>query len=372
MSDRHPELTDTYFKNTRRIVQEHDESIVEYAVFMRRPVTYAGKLAVDWLLAIAAERGEKIEVDQPHIEGAWVGSGEPLCYLRGPLSALVDTVTTFLQRIGSACVAAYNAYNMCVELPEVAFLAMDARHCAGSEMAELMAYGASVGSNKAKAKFAAVGFIGSSTDATSHFFGEASGVGTMPHALVGYAGSTLRAAELFHETMPETPLTVLVDYFGQEITDSLEVARRFADLAAEGRLALRLDTHGGRFIEGLDTPESYAVLDRHVAFATRGYRTDSELKHLMGTGVSAAAVWYLRETLDANGFDKVKIVASSGFGPDKCRMFAFAKAPVDSIGTGSYLPQIWSETYATADIISYDGKPSVKAGREFLLRKPIS
>ena len=95
MSDRHPELTDTYFKNTRRIVQEHDESIVEYAVFMRRPVTYAGKLAVDWLLAIAAERGEKIEVDQPHIEGAWVGSGEPLCYLRGPLSALVDTETIF-------------------------------------------------------------------------------------------------------------------------------------------------------------------------------------------------------------------------------------------------------------------------------------
>jgi nicotinate phosphoribosyltransferase len=89
----------------------------------------------------------------------------------------------------------------------------------------------------------------------------------------------------------------------------------------------------------------------------------------MGTGVSVAAVWYLRETLDSNGFDKVRIVASSGFGPDKCRMFSFAKAPVDLIGTGSYLPQIWSETYATADIISYDGKPCVKSGREFLLRK---
>ena len=75
------------------------------------------------------------------------------------------------------------------------------------------------------------------------------------------------------------------------------------------------------------------------------------------------------ETLDANGFDKVRIVASSGFGPDKCRMFSFAKAPVDVIGTGSFLPQIWSETYATADIISYNGNPCVKSGREFLLRK---
>ena len=37
---------------------------------------------------------------------------------------------------------------MCMELPKVAFIAMDARHCAGSEMAELMAYGASVGAAK--------------------------------------------------------------------------------------------------------------------------------------------------------------------------------------------------------------------------------
>ena len=40
------------------------------------------------------------------------------------------------------------------------------------------------------------------------------------------------------------------------------------------------------------------------------------------------------------------------------------------IGTGSYLPEKWTETYATADIIQYDGVPRVKLGREFLLRKP--
>ena len=364
-----PGLTDTYFRNTRRIVQENGDCEVEYAVFMRRPVTYAGRLAIGWLKEMAAHRGVEVAVEEPHVDGAWVGSGEVLCYIRGPFATLVDLETIFLQRLGGSCVAAYNAYNMCVELPGVAFLAMDARHCAGSEMAELMAYGASVGSKKAKAKAGAIGFIGSSTDATALFFGQERGVGTMPHALVGYAGSTLRAAQMFHESVPDAPLTVLVDYFGREITDSLEVANHFPELAAQGRLAFRLDTHGGRFSEGLDTPQSYAVLDRHVPYATRGYRTDSELKHLMGTGVSVASVWHLRETLDANGFDKVRIVASSGFGPDKCRMFSFAKAPVDVIGTGSFLPQIWSETYATADIISYDGKPCVKSGREFLLRK---
>jgi len=48
---------------------------------------------------------------------------------------------------------------------------------------------------------------------------------------------------------------------------------------------------------------------------------------------------------------------------------AIAGAPIDVVGTGSYLPEVWSETYATADIIAYDGVPMVKAGREFLLRK---
>ena len=36
---------------------------------------------------------------------------------------------------------------------------------------------------------------------------------------------------------------------------------------------------------------------------------------------------------------------------------------------GSYLPENWRETYATADIVEYDGEKRVKVGREFLLRK---
>ena len=366
--ERQPGLTDTYFKKTREIILKTGDVTVTYAVFMRRPVTYAGGLAVRWLKAMAKHRKVEIIVQENHPEGAWIGAGEPICYISGLFSALVDLETIFLQKLGSACVAAYNAYNMCIELPEVRFLAMDARHCAGSEMAEIMAYGASIGSNKAQKKVAAIGFIGSSTDATAHFFGQTQGMGTMPHALIGYAGSTIKAAEAFSKIFPNQPMTVLVDYFGKEITDSLEVARNFPELIKSGSLSLRIDTHGGRFVEGLDTQKSYAVLERNVPSAVRGYRTESELRDLIGTGVSAASIWHLRENLDKNGFQKVKITASSGFDPDKCRVFSFAKTPVDTIGTGSYLPKIWSETYATADIISYDGKEKVKVGREFLLK----
>jgi nicotinate phosphoribosyltransferase len=360
--------TDSYFNRTRRIVAKFGDKRVTYAVFMRRPVVAAPRLMAEWLENAATARKTTFDIELMFEEGAWVGAGEPLVYITGSLMHLSDLETILLQKIGPASVAAHNAYQMCLALPEVAFLAMEARHCAGAEMQDMMAYAASVGSEAAKRE-GAKGFIGNANDGTAHWFGAQRGLGTMPHSLIGYAGSTLRAAEMFHETFPDEPMTVLVDYFGHEVTDGLAVCARFADMAESGRLSFRLDTHGGRFMEGLDPAESYAVLERHAPGAIRRYRSDTELRFLGGTGVSAAAIWRFREALDAAGYRRVRIVASSGFGVDKCRVMADAKAPIDVVGTGSYIPDAWHETYATADIVEYDGTPLVKLGREFLLRR---
>ena len=360
--------TDSYFLKTKAIVERFGDRQATYAVFMRRPVVSTPRPAIRFLETAAAARGTRFEIDLAYPEGVLVGAGEPILYVTGPLAHLVDLETVLLQKLGPACVAAYNAYAMCAELPGVAFLAMDARHCAGPGMADVMAYAASVGSETARREVAAIGFVGCAADATAHYFGQEKGAGTMPHALIGYAGSTVRAAEMFRDTFPDEPLTVLIDYFGHETTDAAAVGQRFAELAAEGRLSVRIDTPGGRYCEGLDLARSYEVLERHAPQSIRGYRTEEELRYLVGTGVSAAAIWHLRQALDETGLRSVKIVGSSGFGPAKCRIMAIAKAPLDVIGTGSFLPELWSETYATADIIAYDGKPMVKAGREFLLR----
>jgi nicotinate phosphoribosyltransferase len=360
--------TDSYFLKTKAIVERFGDRTASYAIFMRRPVVCAPRFAVEFLERMAAARGTNFTIELNHPEAAWVGAGEPLLYVSGPLYHLVDLETVLLQKIGPACVAAYNASAMCADLPKVAFLAMDARHCAGAEMAEMMAYAAAVGSAHARRVADAVGFVGCAAAATAAYFGRDGGLGTMPHALIGYAGSTVRAAEMFHATFPDEPLTVLVDYFGQETSDAVAVCRRFPELAGAGKLAFRMDTPGGRYCEGLDLAGSYEVLERNAPQSIRGYRTEAELRYLVGTGVSAAALWRMREALNDSGFTAARIVASSGFGPEKCRMMAAASAPIDVIGTGSYLPELWSETYATADIIAYDGIPMVKAGREFLLR----
>jgi len=361
--------TDSYFLKTKAIVEKFGDRRATYAVFMRRPVISTPRLAIEFLETMAAARGVKFEIELNHPEATLVGAGQPILYVTGPLRHLVDLETLMLQKLGPACVAAYNASAMCADLPKVAFLAMDARHCAGAEMAEMMAYAAAVGSAHAKKAAGAVGFVGCAADATASYFGQRKGIGTMPHALIGYAGSTLRAAEMFRETFPDESLTVLVDYFGRETSDAIEVCRRFPDLAASGNLAFRMDTPGGRYCEGLDLGSSYAILERHAPQSIRGYRTETELRDLVGTGVTAAALWQMRLKLNEAGFPKARIVASSGFGPEKCRMMAAASAPIDAIGTGSYLPEAWRETYATADIIAFDGKPMVKVGREFLLRK---
>ena len=360
--------TDNYFLKTKKIVEGNGDIQVVYAVFLRRPGIVAVNLAIDWLNEIAKKRKFKIKIIRPIKEGEWFGAGDPILFIKGPFSKLADLETLYLQKIGPTCIAAANAFQMCFDLPKTSFIAMDARHCSGEQMSTMMAYGASVGSKSAQKK-SAKGFIGTSIQNCSHFFNTKSAIGTMPHALVGYAGSTLNAVKLFHDKFPNEDIVILPDYFGKEISDTLEVCEHFSELANKGKILVRLDTPNGRFIEGLNTSSSYEILDKNVPKAIKEYRSDEELKYLVGPGVSAAAVWHLRTMLDKYKLKKVKIIGSSGFNNDKCKAFAKSKAPLDLIGTGSYLPEKWSETYATADIVQYGKQKRVKVSREYLLKK---
>src|ERR1700726_437875 len=163
--------TDSYFLKSKAIVGQFGDRQVTYAVFMRRPVISAPRFAIAFLEGMAAKRGTRFEIELNHPEAAWAAAGEPIMYVPGSLYHLVDLETVLLQKLGPACVAANNASAMCADLPKVAFLAMDARHCAGAGMAEMMAYAASVGSAHAQREVGAIGFIGNATAETAHWFG---------------------------------------------------------------------------------------------------------------------------------------------------------------------------------------------------------
>ena len=383
--------TDKYFTKSRQIIEKFGDRAVTYGVFMRRGVICAVNPAIDVLRTHYADRTPALKITRLYEEGAFVPDQKPLFTYTGSFAALVELETLILQRVGMPCVAAYNAYKMAMNLKKTVFIDMHARHATGDDMSLLAAYGASVGSRMAKLA-GAVGFTGSSQDLTAHFYGAERAVGTMPHAIVGYAGSTLRAAQMYVETHPKDDLTVLIDYFGREYTDAIEVCRWWTndvlpkDPSGSRRLGLRIDTHGERYAEGLDyeksveivvdwlhVPNEYEAV-RHVmgeeAFDADSLNIvkDKVRRVLFGTGVSVAAVIQLRQTLDRNGFDAAKIVASSGFNLFKCKMFANSRAPVDVVGTGSFLPDNLADTYATADVFLYDGRPGIKLGREKLFQ----
>jgi nicotinate phosphoribosyltransferase len=382
------EQTDKYFTNTSRIVAAHGDAEVTFAVFMRRRVV----AALEPVIRLVNHFVPDAKIERFVEEGQVVPSEQKLMEITGSMQRLSEIETLLLQKTGFPCVAATNAYEMCLAIPTAGFMDMHARHGSGAEMNILAAYGAKVGSEAARASDPRVkGFVGSSQNLTAAFFGADQGMGTMPHALVGYTnGDVLAALKLFHETLPEAKsLIALIDYTGEEITDSLRCAKWFFDeakLDQQGKtFGIRLDTHGGRFAEGLDYEKSVDVVgewlkmkgEYSIVEAVLGGRTvqldpgnilvDKVRRILFGKGVSVAAIIHARRALDAAGYKSAIVVGSSGFDPQKCQIMGAAKAPIDMVGSGSFLPATLSETYATADIIRYNGVPRVKTGREFLL-----
>ena len=182
------------------------------------------------------------------------------------------------------------------------------------------------------------GAIGVSTDAQASWWG-GTGIGTVPHGLIAaYGGNTVLAATKFAESASDdVNVVVLVDFENDSVKTALEVARAMGD-----RLwGVRLDT-------------SRTLVDRSLW---------NEMGDYDPRGVNERLVRKVRDALDENGFERVKIVVSGGFDVDRIRDFEAKNVPVDSYGVGSSL--IRGDNDFTADIVLTDGLPSAKVGRTY-------
>jgi nicotinate phosphoribosyltransferase len=101
-----------------------------------------------------------------------------------------------------------------------------------------------------------------------------------------------------------------------------------------------------------------------VRLDTSGQLVDRSLWGEMGDfdprGVNERLVRKVRDALDRDGFEHVKIVVSGGFTAERIAAFEERGVPVDSYGVGSAL--IRGENDFTADIVMTDGRPSAKVG----------
>ena len=180
--------------------------------------------------------------------------------------------------------------------------------------------------------------IGVTTDEQASWWG-GRGIGTVPHSLIAsYGGNTVLAATKFAEwASDDVNITVLVDFENNSVQTALDVARTLGPKL----WGVRLDT-------------SEMLVDRSLW---------EELGDFKPTGVNERLVRKVRDALDNDGFEHVKIVVSGGFTIDKILEFEEKGVPVDAYGVGSSL--IRGSNDFTADIVLTDGRPSAKVGRKY-------
>ena len=67
--------TDHYFKKTKKIILDNKDVTVTYAIFMRRPVLFCPRLAIDWLKKVekALRRITEDSYDECEDCGALIG-----------------------------------------------------------------------------------------------------------------------------------------------------------------------------------------------------------------------------------------------------------------------------------------------------------
>ena len=160
----------------------------------------------------------------------------------------------------------------------------------------------------------------------------------MPHALIQMCnGDILKACELYLKTFPEEKVTALIDYHNNVVEDSLKVARKLK----RNLNAVRVDT-------------SKALIDH--------YFDDKDTSGFDPHGVCKELIFALREALNKEGFDYVKIIVSSGFDIEKIKDFEEHNTPVDIYGVGTSLLDI--NIGFTGDLVSLNGVPQAKEGRK--------
>lgn len=319
--------TANYFVKTMQIAQKHFPKLkVTMQFFQRRDnVMVAGIDESIALLQTFAKNPHNLHIEALH-DGDIVSANEPVLKISGVyqdfgyLESLIDGILTRRSNVAAntrdVVEAAYPT-----EVFSMADRQDDYLTQAGDGYASYLA-----------------GIRKFSTDAQGVFV-DIKGMGTMPHALIAMAGGDLvKACELYHATFPNEKISALVDYTNDCVNESLKVARHFGDKLG----AVRLDT-------------SLSLLDN--------YFVRNNMNDLKYKGVSAELVFAVRKALDAEGFNKVRIVVSSSFSPAKIAEFKRLNVPVDLYGVGSYIVNTKTIGF-TGDVVVVNDRPEAKVGRK--------
>jgi nicotinate phosphoribosyltransferase len=323
--------TDAYFNHARAtLLEDGRQPRVVMQVFQKRDAFLGGIDEAIAILKLCSEDWDDLAVHALY-DGDRVEPYETVMTVEGDYTSFAHLETLYLGVLARRTLITTNVVRVLEAANGKPIIFMPARHD-HHRVQTGDGYAAHVAGQVVGAP------IGVTSDAQASWWG-GKGVGTVPHALISaYGGNTVLAATKFAEWAPDDlNVVVLVDFENDSVATSLEVAR-----ALGPRLwGVRLDT-------------SEALVDRSLW---------DELGDFKPTGVNERLVRKVRDALDRDGFERVKIVVSGGFTVEKISEFEERGVPVDSYGVGSSL--IRGSNDFTADVVLTDGRPSAKAGRRF-------
>lgn len=334
------EIADEYFNNCRKIAERESwlmQRKVRYQVFDRHDgIVMGADRAVNF---IRENTYGPIKITGIK-DGDKFSSGEPVLTVEGLFRELVNLETT---ELGFLCYsgAATEMAKLVKTAQGVPVIDMSARHYP-YQMIEEISAAAYWGGSKGTSTPAGHDYVQSWYNPGDEFRLYAS----LPHAMAAVVAEiaekkdlypSVVASQLLQKHLPDKPITVLVDYEGQE----LDVAEQAFEVFGDQLFAVRLDTHGERNMQGTFNPDRDREAYNFVNDATDG-RLDMLLesfpeKYFWGNGVTVEAVFKMRRFLDDIGAKHVRIVVSSGFNAKKIEAFQKASAPMDFIGSGSWV-----------------------------------
>ncbi len=366
------DLSDEYFNRSYTTVAgtDYDHRLVGYGIFARE----AGRLCgVQDVLEMIRRRCPGPVTVRGRADGYVYGSGEIVLTIEGPFGQLVTLETQYLGML-SLSAAAWNMGRIVEAAGGIPVIDMSARHYP-PELIPRIAMAAAVGGaggTSTRAGYAEVQArygvgkekirIGDESPRDFKLYG------SIPHALNAvHEGNSIESAYAYHQRCSEVPLTVLIDFEGRERDICSQAVSRFGrDLHA-----VRLDTAANRIHQGghekptrtLEMRILSQVTDRPAAMAALE-------RYGFGPGVTIEMVYAIRDLLDSLGAKSTRILVSSGFDLEKVQAFVACKAPMDAIGTGSWV----DFAMFTSDILRvYEQDqwvPRCKAGRAEELHEP--
>jgi len=323
--------TDAYFNHARStLLEDRRRPRVVMQVFQKKHAYLGGMDEAIAILKLCSHDWDALTVHALH-DGDEIQPWETVLTIEGDYTLFAHLETVYLGALARRTLITTNVVEVLQAANGKQLIFMPARHDhwkvqTGDGYAAFVA-GQVVGAP-----------IGVTTDDQASWWG-GRGVGTVPHSLIAsYGGNTVLAATKFAEwATPDTNVTVLVDFENNSVETALAVARALGD-----RLwGVRLDT-------------SENLVDRSLW---------AELGDFRPNGVNERLVRKVRDALDSDGFERVKIVVSGGFTVEKISEFERKGVPVDAYGIGSSL--IRGANDYTADVVLADGRPAGKAGRRF-------